>query len=166
MKQRLGKATLIGIVGLLIMSGYVFYQTRMAPKKPPIIERNVESSSARGISPVPEFLTGHAEELKLTDAQKTAIDAIATEYRAQLAPLKQPLEDASAKLAQKVTPDKNSERTDINKLQAENGEYQRLSAQVSNLRHEYWQQASAILTPAQQPLLKELLKKVTAKDLQ
>ncbi len=166
MKQRLGKATLIGIIGLLIMSGYVFYQTQMAPKKPPIIERNVESSSARGISPVPEFLIHHATELTLTDEQKAKIDAIAQEYRTKLEPLKKPLEDASNELAKKVEPGKSGDRTDINKLQTQNGEYQRLSAEVSNLRHEYWHQARETLTVAQQTQVDVLLKKVTAKDLQ
>jgi len=165
MKQRLGKVTLIAIAMFLIISGYVFYQTRLAPKKPPVVERNIESSAANGIAPVPEFLTRHAEELKLTDAQQSKIEDIATEYRAKLAPLMKPLDDAGVEMTKKVEENKG-EKTDVEKLKAENSEYQRLSAEVSNLRHEYWRQAREVLTPAQQTQVDELVKKFTAKDLQ
>ncbi len=165
MKQRLGKATLIAIAMCLIISGYVFYQTRLAPKKPPIIERNVESTVAKGISPVPQFLIRHGDELQLTDKQKTKIEDLENEYRTKLAPLKKPLDDAGVELTKKVEAKKN-ERTDIEKMQADNGDYQRLSAEVSSLRHEYWRKAREVLTPEQQPQVDELIKKVTATDLQ
>jgi len=165
MKQRLGKATLIAIAVCLITSGYVFYQTRLAPKKPPIIERNVESSSAKGISPVPQFLIRHADELQLTDKQKTKIEDLENEYRAKLAPLKRPLDDASVEMTNKVKA-KKDKPTNIEKMQADNGEYQRLSAEVSNLRHDYWMKAREVLTSAQQTQVDGLVKKITAADLQ
>lgn len=102
MKFRIGAATIITGLLVLIIGGYGVYQQRHTATQPLVIENDVQGTTPSGISPVPEFILKHRIELELSDEQGQRIQTIATAYRKDVSPYQQKLDAASVDYQKKM----------------------------------------------------------------
>lgn len=165
MKVRMGAATIVTLVLVLLIGGYNVYQQRRSAAQPPIVERTVQGTTPHGVAPVPEFLLRHQAELALNAAQMQRLRAIAKAYRKDIAPYQQQLETAEAAYEKTVKRGQQGARPSLQELQQNSGEMQHVSRIVVTTRHAYWRQARAELTASQQQQADQLISKATLQDL-
>ncbi|HEY3379962.1 MAG TPA: hypothetical protein VGL77_21010 [Armatimonadota bacterium] len=166
LKLRFGAGTIVALVLALVFVGYTFVQGRRKAVTAPVIERHVIGDEAEGIAPVPEYLLRHQQELTLSTAQVTRVRRVADAYRRDIAPVQQQLTIATKKYQQYVERAQGATRPTIQELNAQSATYQRLSRVKTTTRHAYWQQARALLTPAQRQRVDALCKQARLQDLQ
>ena len=166
MKFRIGAATIITGLLVLIIGGYGVYQQRHTASMPLVVEHVVQVTTPSGISPVPEFILKHRTELELSDEQGQRILTIATAYRKDISPYQQKLDAASADYQKKMERLPADKRHSIQELETEGSDVQQLSSIIVTTRHSYWQQARDVLTEKQQVQVDKLISKATLQDLQ
>ncbi len=163
MRRRSSVITLITLIVVLMVGGFLAYQQRRAMSRPPVVQREVRGTVA-GVAPAPEFLLRHQREVQLTADQRERVQQIATRYRRDVAPAEARLEAASRQYQQYLT--QTEARKPSTKDLAERGaEVSRLSGVIAATRHSYWQQARSVLTPPQQAKVDKLVESATLRDL-
>lgn len=166
MKIRIGAATIVTLLLVLLIGGYGIYQQRRSAAQPPVVERTVQGTTPHGVAPVPEFLLHHQAEIALSQEQTQRIQKIATAYRKDIRPYQQQMKTSSAAYQKSMERRQQGKRLSIEELQRAADDVQRVSSIVVTTRHAYWQQACAVLTAPQQTKVDKLVAQATLQDLQ
>ena len=152
-----------GLVIALAISAFVGSQwikneiaARRQPSAPPIVERQVISSSIDEKSgPTPEvgFIIDRAGTLNLSDAQLARLRALKQKWQNYYGPKIAEANKAAAQTRQYLTDAKGNPRTPVAQIQSAAGPVIALSGEISAARGSYWSHAAKILTPDQRKAL-------------
>ncbi|MHB9037385.1 MAG: hypothetical protein ACYC64_12025 [Armatimonadota bacterium] len=154
-----------GIVLALAISallGARYIKTEMAsrqqPSAPPIVERQVISSSYEEKSgPTPEvsFIIDRTEKIHLTDAQLVGLKALQSKWQKFYGPKIAQARLAAVKTDEYLAGTKSRSRTPIAQIQSEAGSLINLSGEISAARRSYWNHAVSCLTKKQRSILQQ-----------
>ena len=129
---------------------------RRQPSAPPIIERQIISSSYDEKSgPTPEvgFIIDRARKLHITDAQLARLKALQKKWRKYYGPKIAQANQAAAKTNEYLADAKGNSRTPAAQIQGAAAPVIALSGEISAARRSYWGQAVNILTAGQRKAL-------------
>lgn len=166
MKLRIGAGTIITVLLALAIGGYGVYRQQRIATQPPVVERLVQGTTPRGITPTPEFLLRHRSDLRLSETQVQRIRAITVAYRKDLAPYQQRMKVVSANYQRQMERAKTKTHLSVQAIQNAGGDVQQISSIVVTTRRAYWQQARAVLTAPQRAQAEQLATQATLRDLQ
>lgn len=141
-------------ISALIGARYISAElaARRQPSAPPIIERQVISSSQEEKSgPTPEvsFIIDRAEKLHITAAQLPRLKALQLKWQKYYGPKIAQANQAAAKTNEYLADTKRNLHTPVAQIQNAAAPVITLSGEISAARRSYWNQAVSILTPAQ-----------------
>lgn len=152
-----------GIVLALAVSALIGSQwikaevaARRQPSAPPIIERQVVSSSYEEKSgPTPDvgFIVTRANKLHITAVQITQLKALNVKWQRFYAPRMNAANQAASRTNKYLDAAKNHSRTPVAQIQDAAAPVIALSREISSARRSYWDQATKILTPEQRKVL-------------
>jgi hypothetical protein len=106
--------------------------------------------------PTPEFLLEHSAALKLSRSQAAGIQKLAADWNREKIALESRIEVAAHGFGEEVSAFGADRRLSTGMITTGLGEYSLLSRHYSERRQATWQQALALLEPAQSKLLPRL----------
>lgn len=152
-----------GIVLALALSAFIGAKyinaeiaMRKQPSAPPIVERQIVSSSYEEKSgPTPEvsFIIDRAAKLHITDAQLAGLKALDSKWEKFVSPKMAQAKQAAAKTNEYLAGAENNRRTPVAQIQHAAAPLVAVSGEISSARRNYWSQATNILTPEQRKAL-------------
>ena len=152
-----------GIILALAISAFIgarYIKTEIAarrqPSAPPIVERQVISSSydeKSGPTPEVSFIIDRAGKLHVTDAQLARLKALQQRWRKYYGPKIAQANQAAAKTNEYLADAKGNPRTPAAQIRSAAAPVIALSGEISAARRSYWGQAVNILTAGQRKTL-------------
>lgn len=154
----IGPGLILALLISLFIGGRWYMEERAArqqPPAPPIIERQVISSSADQAGPTPEvnFILAHKAKLNLTATQATKLEQLQAQWQKFCAPRLAQASAAAAKTNDYLDQHKDDKRLPAAQVQDQAAPLIAISGELAAARHRYWNQATALLTPQQRTTL-------------
>ena len=148
LRLRIGPTFLIALVlsGLLLWWKHERDQQRRGPV---IVEHQTVATPGTVGAVPPDFVRERAEKLELSAGQRGKVGKLAEEWEQETAGLRQRLDAAAAALQGKLGQAPPAKLT-AGDYQAEAGEVQALSRELSERRQAYWTRLLAVLNADQQ----------------
>jgi Spy/CpxP family protein refolding chaperone len=145
---------------LAVIAGYYVWRMNLPTPQPggaaPRIERNhIEPGRTNLSAPEPRWIMEHAKDLGLTEKQTVQLRKLKDRWDTNMKPLEAQLNEASTAVSNTL-PEASSKGAAIETVRAKAAPVSELTHELLEARKAWWQEASAVLTPAQKLRTEEL----------
>jgi hypothetical protein len=133
-------------------------QARQQPSAPPIVERQVVSSSSdekAGPTPEVRFILDRAEKVGLTTAQVAKLQKLQSDWTRFSEPKLAQANEAAAKTGSYLNESKGQKRTPTAHIEDQARPLMALSGEISSARRNYWNLAMKVLEPSQREAVRK-----------